>query len=125
MQSLLFLVLLVTTVAQLCAGQQRSHPRHATEQPGLDARVRGLEERLQNQQFEINQLKKELLARDEELHALTQMIEGDPNADQNPDQQDDDTFEVETDACQQTRFVQFSRPDYRSGRAKRISLTLN
>jgi phage-related minor tail protein len=123
MQSLILMLLLITSAASLCTSQQKKDARHADKQPGLDMRVRGLEEQLQNQQFEINQLKKELLARDEELHALTEMIEGDPNADQNAEQQNDDTFEVQSDACQETRFVHFSRHSHRPAKAKRISFT--
>jgi hypothetical protein len=123
MQSLILMLLLITSITGLCTGQQKPHPRDAKEKSGLDLRMRGLEEQLHNQQFEINQLKKELLARDEEIHALTEMIEGDPNADQDTQQQNGDTFEVETDACHFTHFVHFLRPGYMPGKAKPISAT--
>src|SRR5262249_51921149 len=123
MQMLLLMLLLI---AGLCAGQQSPKALEAKGKSQLDVRVRGLEEQLKNQQFEINQLKKELLARDEELHALTQMIEGegeDPNATDNAQQNNDDTFQPENDACPTTRFVHLRRPVYGPGRVKQISVT--
>lgn len=125
MQSLVLMLLLLASMGGLCAGQQRKGASHTSEKTGFDLRLRGLEEQLQNQQFEINQLKKELLARDEEIHALTEMIEGDPNADENSEQQNHDTFEVETNSCNSTRFVHLPRPTHRPGQAERISINMN
>jgi len=125
MQGLFLILLLITSVTGLCAGQQKPDVRETKDKARLDLRIRGLEEQLRNQQFEINQMKKELLTRDEEIHALTEMIEGDPNADEDAQQQsnNDDTFEVQTDACRSTRFVHYSPRGFKPGKAKRISLT--
>lgn len=125
MKSLLLKVLLIVAATGLCTGQKQ--PSAAQPNSHLDKQVQGLEERLGNLQFEIDQLKKELLARDEQIHALTEMIEGegDPNAgaDSQQQQQGDDTFQVETDACQLTRFVHFSHRAHQRGKAYQVPVT--
>ncbi|MCI0352462.1 MAG: hypothetical protein L0Z53_23845 [Acidobacteriales bacterium] len=112
------LILLLAMSGSLCSGQNHPQVLNAKPKSQLDARVQGLEEKLKDQQFEIDQLKKALLLRDEEIRALTEMIEGDPPP-EDDSQAQDDTFEVGTATCRQVRYVRFSPQRYKPGKASR------
>jgi septal ring factor EnvC (AmiA/AmiB activator) len=123
MQSSILMFLLLICGAGLCSGQKQPEASYPKQKFHLDARLQVLEEKLKNQQFELDQLKKELRVRDDEIRALTELIEGTPDAEEGtPDaeddsQQQDNTFAVETGACRRTSFVRFLYPRYLPGKA--------
>lgn len=94
------LTLGVNATAQKQPSTERSKPGSPVE-----IQIRGLEEKLVRQQFEIDQLKKELLVRDEEIHALMELIQEEEN-ERTQDPSNDFAFEPRSAACHAIRYVQ-------------------
>ena len=110
---------IVLAVGVTAPAQKQPTSVGAKQRSAVESRIRGLEERLASQQFEIDQLKKELLVRDEEVHALMELIQSEENK-PTEDPSNDFEFESQAAACHLIRYVRSFSTANKAARQRRI-----
>ena len=109
---------IVLAVGVTAPAQKQPTSVGAKQRSAVESRIRGLEERLASQQFEIDQLKKELLVRDEEVHALMELIQSEEKPTEDPS--NDFEFESQAAACHLIRYVRSFSTANKAARQRRI-----